>query len=317
VAQLAQRVIGVVSQPFVLDGRAALVGSSVGIAVCIRGDEENADPARLLRQADIALYRAKAEGQGTHRFFRVGMHAVLHRRKEMERDLCRALADGGLAVEFQPMVALAAPQRIVGAEALARWRHPEHGLIPPSEFIPLAEGARLIGELGAFVLRTACSHAAQWPGLRVAVNLSPEQVRLPGLVDLVTAVPAETRLPPSRLELEITEGILLRDTSATLATLARLRTLGVGIVLDDFGTGYSSLSSLRRFPFRKLKVDRSFIAGLTTESGTAAIVQAVVSLGRSLAIRVNAEGVETKEQLSLVRATGCWCRSGRTSFLRS
>lgn len=305
VAQLAQRVIGVVSQPFVLDGREALVGSSVGITVCIRGDEENTDPARLLRQADMALYRAKAEGRGTHRFFQAGMHAVLHRRKEMERDLRRALADGGLAVEFQPMVAVAAPQRIVGAEALARWRHPEHGMVPPSEFIPLAEGAGLIGELGAFVLRTACSRAAQWPGLCVAVNLSPEQVRLPGLVDLVTAVLAETRLPPSLLELEITEGILLQDTSPTLATLARLRTLGVGIVLDDFGTGYSSLSYLRRFPFRKLKVDRSFIAGLTTESGTAAIVQAVVSLGRSLAIRVNAEGVETKEQLSLVRATGC------------
>ncbi len=305
VAELAQRVIGVVSAPFVLDGREALVGSSVGITLSIRGDEENADPARLLRQADMALYRAKAEGRGTHRFFRAGMHAVLHRRKEMESDLRRALAEGGLAVEFQPMVALAAPQRIVGAEALARWRHPEHGMIPPSEFIPLAEGAGLIGELGAFVLRTACTRAARWSGLFVAVNLSPEQVRRPGLVDLVTAVLAETRLPPSRLELEITEGILLHDAAAALTTLTSLRTLGVGIVLDDFGTGYSSLSYLRRFPFSKLKVGQSFVAGITTDSGAAAIVQAVVSLGHDLGMSVNVEGVETEEQLSFLRAIGC------------
>ncbi|MBW4093858.1 MAG: EAL domain-containing protein [Proteobacteria bacterium] len=305
VAEVAQRMIGVVSEPFVLDGREAVIGTSVGITLCIRGDAEDTDPARLLRQADMALYRVKAEGRGAHRFFQTGMHAVLHRRKEMEHDLRRALADGGLDVHFQPMVMLAAPQRIVGAEALARWRHPEHGMVPPSEFIPLAEGAGLIGELGAWVLRTACARAARWPELHVAVNLSPEQVRRPGLVDLVTAVLAETRLPPSRLELEITEGILLHDTAATLVTLDRLRTLGVGIALDDFGTGYSSLSYLRRFPFSKLKVDRSFIAGITTDPGAAAIVQAVVSLGRSLAIRVTAEGVETEEQVSLLRAIGC------------
>ena len=305
VAELAQRVIGFVSAPFVLDGREALVGSSVGITLCIRGDEEDTDPARLLRQADMALYRAKADGRGTHRFFQAGMHTVLHRRKEMESDLRRALAEGGLAVAFQPMVALAAPQRIVGAEALARWRHPEHGMVPPSEFIPLAEGAGLIGELGAFVLRTACTRAARWPGLCVAVNLSPEQVRRPGLVDLVTAVLAETRLPPSRLELEITEGILLHDAAAALATLTSLRTLGVGIVLDDFGTGYSSLSYLRRFPFSKLKIGQSFVAGITTDSGAAAIVQAVVTLGHNLAMSVNVEGVETEEQLSFLRAIGC------------
>ncbi len=305
VAELAQRVIGVVSAPFVLDGREALVGTSVGITLCVCGEEEAIDPAQLLRQADMALYSAKAEGRGTLRFFQPGMHAELHRRKEMERDLRQALAEGGLEVHFQPMVALAAPQRIIGAEALVRWRHPEHGMVPPGEFIPLAEGAGLIGELGSFVLRTACIRAAQWPGLCVAVNLSPEQVRRPGLVDLVAAVLTETNLPPSRLELEITEGIVLHDSAATLATLTRLRALGVGIVLDDFGTGYSSLSYLRRFPFSKLKVDRSFVAAITTDPGTAAIVQAVASLGRSLAIRVTAEGVETEEQLSLVRASGC------------
>ena len=178
-------------------------------------------------------------------------------------------------------------------------------MVPPGEFIPLAEGAGLIGELGAWVLRTACARAARWAGLYVAVNLSPEQVRRPGLVDLVTAVLAETLLPPSRLELEITEGILLHDAAATLATLGRLRALGVGIALDDFGIGYSSLSYLRRFPFSKLKVDRSFIAGIATDPGAAAIVRAVADLGRSLGIRVTAEGVETEEQLALLRAIGC------------
>ena len=306
VAEVVQRVIGVVSKPFVLDGREAVVGTSVGITLCGQGDADDTDPARLLRQADMALYRVKAEGRGAYRFFQNGMRVVLHRRKEMERDLRRALAEGGLDVHFQPMVTLATPQRIVGAEALARWRHPEYGMVPPSEFIPLAEGAGLIGELGAWVLHTACARAARWAGGPcVAVNLSPEQLRRPGLVDLVMAVLTETHLPPSRLELEITEGILLHDTAATLATLARLRTLGVGIALDDFGTGYSSLSYLRRFPFSKLKVDRSFIADITTDPGAAAIVQAVVGLGRILAIRVNAEGVETEAQLSLLRAIGC------------
>lgn len=303
--ELAQRVIGVVSAPFMLDGHEAVVGTSIGIAVCMHGKDEGADPALLLRQADMALYRAKAEGRGTHRVFQAGMHAVLHRGKEMKRDLRRALTEGGLEVHFQPVVALAASQHIVGAEALARWRHPEHGLVPPSEFIPLAEGTGLIGELGAWMLRTACTRAAQWDGLCLAVNLSPEQVRQPDLVELVTAVLAETGLPPSRLELEITEGLLLHDTAATLATLARLRTIGIGIVLDDFGTGYSSLSYLRRFPFSKLKVDRSFVAGITTGAVDAAILQAVITLGRSLAIPVTAEGVETEEQLSLLRVMGC------------
>ena len=169
----------------------------------------------------------------------------------------------------------------------------------------MAEAAGLIGELGAWVLRTACARAAQWDGLCLAVNLSPEQVRQPDLVELVTAVLAETGLPSARLELEITEGILLRDTAATLATLRRLRALGIGIALDDFGTGYSSLSYLCRFPFSKLKVDRSFVANMANDTAAAAVVQAVVTLGRSLDIRVIAEGIETKAQLDLLRAMGC------------
>jgi len=300
----AQRISAAISAPFVLDGHEAQVGISIGIALCARGDPEGADPALLLRQVDTALYQAKAEGRGRHRFFQARMHIVLHRRKELERDLRRALAEGGLEVHYQPIWGLA-PQRIIGAEALVRWHHPEHGMLPPAEFIPLAESEGLIGEIGAWVLRAACTRAARWQGLCLAVNLSPEQVRRPGLVELVTTVLAETGLAANRLELEITEGLLLQDTAATLATIGRLRGLGVGVALDDFGSGCSSLSYLRRFPFSKLKIDRSFIAGMAADAGTAAIVQAVMALGRSLAMRVVAEGVETEEQLELLRAMRC------------
>ncbi len=304
---IARRVIEVVSEPFSLAGHETLVGASIGIALCASGDED-ARPASLLRQADMALYQAKARGRGRFSFFQAGLSAELERRKDMERELRRAVADGGLEVHFQPIVAVSRA-RIVGAEALVRWRHPRHGMIAPSEFIPLAEQAGLIHDLGAWVLRTACAEAARWGGgdggPRLAVNLSPEQVRQPGLIEVVTAALAETGLPADRLELEITEGVLLHDTSATLATLARLRTLGVGVSLDDFGTGFSSLSYLRRFPFSKLKIDRSFVAGMAGDAGAAAIVRAVTTLGRSLSMRVVAEGIETEEQLALLGAMGC------------
>ena len=303
VAELARRVISVVSAPYALDGQEVRVDASVGIAVCASDDQEGVGPDLLLRQSDMALHNAKAKGGGVSCFFQARMHAGLHRRLQMERDLRRALAAGGLEVHFQAVEALA-PRRIVGAEALVRWRHPEHGMVSPAEFIPLAESAGLVGELGAWVLRTACAHAAEWGGLRLAVNLSPEQVRQPGLVEQVVAVLAETGFAPSRLELEITEGILLHDTAATLATLDRLRALGIGIALDDFGTGYSSLSYLRRFPFNRLKVDQSFVAGMADPCG-AAIVQAVITLGHSLGMRVTAEGIETEAQLDLLRGMGC------------
>jgi diguanylate cyclase (GGDEF)-like protein len=303
-AVLAQRIISAVSAPYMLEGHEALVSVSLGIALCAWDDEESADPARLLRQADMALYQAKAKGRGSYCFFQAGMHTSLHRRKGIERDLRRALAEGGLEVYFQPVIGLNAG-RIIGAEALVRWCHPEHGMVPPAEFIPLAENTGLIGELGAWVLRTACTRATRWNSVCLAVNLSPEQLRQPGLADLVTAVLTETGLPPNRLELEITEGVLLQDIALTLATLTRLHTLGVGIALDDFGTGYSSLSYLRRFPFSKLKIDRSFVASMADDAGTAAIVQAVITIGRSLSMRVNAEGVETETQLALLRMMGC------------
>jgi len=303
VAEVADRIIQSASAPYVLDGQEAVIGVSVGITLCARGDA-SAQPASMLSQADMALYEAKTEKRGAYCFYQPKMHVALLRRKELERDLRRALADGNLEVHYQPIVS-ARTQHVVGAEALARWRHPEYGLIPPSEFIPLAERIGLIGELGAWVLRTACARAAFWKGLSVAVNLSPEQVRRPGLIDLVTTVLTETGLPASRLELEITEGSLLQETAATLVTLDQLRALGVSIALDDFGTGFSSLSYLRRYPFSRLKIDRSFIAAMANDPGTAAIVQAVIALGSSLAMRVTAEGIETQQQLDLLTKGGC------------
>ena len=303
VTEVAARVIEAVADPYLLDGHEVVIGTSIGIALC-RRDDANADPAILLRQADLALYRAKAQQRGTCCIFEAEMDAALMRRKEMERDLRRALLAETLEVHFQPLVTLA-PRRIVGVEALARWNHPQHGMVPPSEFIPLAEATGLIIELGAWVLRTACAQAAHWGDVTLAVNLSPEQVRDPGLVDLVEATLVATKLPPHRLELEVTESILLRNTDATLAKLNRLQALGVGIALDDFGTGYSSLSYLRRFPFTKLKIDRSFVVAMMADPGTVSIVRAIASLGQSLGMRVTAEGIESEDQLEMMQFTGC------------
>ena len=302
-SEIARRVIDIVSEPIVLDGRQAAVGVSVGITLCACEDAGE-EPALLLRQADVALYQAKSEGQGTYRFFQAGMHAALHRHYQAECELRRALAHGDFELHFQPIVALER-RCIVGAEALLRWRHPERGLLPPAEFVALAETAGLIGEIGNWALRSGCAEAARWPGLCLAVNLSPMQVRQPGLVEQVTTVLAATGLPPHRLELEITEGLLLHDGAETLSTLARLRALGVGVVLDDFGTGYSSLSYLRRFPFDKIKVDRSFVANMSVDVGATAIVEAVATLGQRLNMQVCAEGIETEAQASLLRAMGC------------
>ena len=302
-ADTARRIIAAASASYELDGQEAVVGVSIGLTLCSREDGI-ADPALLLSQADIALYEAKTKKRGTACFFHPAMRAALHRRKEMERDLRRALAESKLEVHFQPITAVGS-RRIVGAEALARWFHPVHGAVPPSEFIPLAESAGLIGELGEWVLRTACVEAAGWDGLCLAVNLSPEQVRRPGIVEQVAGTLRDTRLPPSRLELEITEGSLLNETPQTLLTLNRLRALGVSIALDDFGTGFSSLSYLRRYPFTKLKVDRSFVASMAADAATHAIVQAVITLGRSLSMRVIAEGVETEAQYKMLCTMDC------------
>ncbi len=302
-SDVARRVIDAVSEPILLDARVSRIGVSVGITICSRLDAD-AEPALLLRQADVALYQAKSEGQSTYRFFQDGMHAALARHHEAERQLRRALANGDLELHFQPIVTLDR-RRIIGAEALLRWRHPEHGMMPTAEFVALAETSGLIGELGAWALRTGCAQAARWPDVRLAVNLSPVQVRQPGLVEQVTEVLAATGLPPHRLELEITEGLLLHDSLATLATLSGLRALGIGVVLDDFGTGYSSMSYLRRFPFSKIKVDRSFVANMSSDVGATAIVEAVATLGQRLEMRVCAEGIETEAQAKLLSAMGC------------
>jgi diguanylate cyclase (GGDEF)-like protein len=298
ITALARRIVAVMAEPVDLDGQEVQVGASVGVALATAGDS-----GQLLQNADLALYRAKAEGRGTVRFFADEMNVRLRQRKALEHDLRRALAESQLELHYQPQIDLD-ELRVVGVEALLRWNHPERGMVPPSNFVPLAEETGLILPLGEWVLRTACARAGAWPGLRLAINLSPAQFRQAGLAELVARTLRETGLEPSRLELEITEGVLLHDTEATLATLAALRSLGVRIAMDDFGTGYSSLSYLRRFPFDKIKIDRSFVAHLGAPDADA-IVRAIISLGRALGMRANAEGVETAEQAARLRAEGC------------
>ena len=268
------------------------------------GEGDTADA--LLKNADHALYRAKADGRGTWRFFEPEMNAHMQARRLMELDLRRALSAEQFELHYQPLVDLGT-LRVTGFEALLRWRHPERGLVSPAEFIPLAEEIGLIGPIGEWVLRRACAEAARWPeGVKVAVNLSAVQLRAGGgLADTVAAVLRASGLPAARLELEITETAMLQDTEETLATLHRVGTLGVSIAMDDFGTGYSSLSHLRRFPFDKVKIDQSFVRDLGHAGGDcAAIVRAVMGLCASLGIAVTAEGVETEEQLEWLAAEG-------------
>ena len=311
-AAFAERVIFALSLPFQLGAQMIMIGVSLGIALCggatAAAGEARPDPDQVLRCADMALYCAKAEGRNSFRYFHPSMDMRLQRQRSMEQDLRRALAGGELLLHYQPQVDLAT-RRVTGAEALLRWLHPEQGMIPPGEFIPLCEETGLIVPVGEWVLRTACIQGARWSsegrGVRLAVNLSPVQVQQPGLVALVAEVLRDTGLPAHRLELEITEGTLLRDTEQTLQTLGGIRALGVGIVLDDFGTGYSSLSYLRRFPFGKLKIDRGFVAHVVDDPGAASIVRAVAMLGRSLGMLVTAEGIETAGQVARLKALGC------------
>jgi EAL domain-containing protein (putative c-di-GMP-specific phosphodiesterase class I) len=253
----------------------------------------------------MALYRAKGDGRATYRFFEPEMDAWIHARRALELDLRRALPNDEFEVHYQPLVNLKT-NRISGFEALLRWTHPLRGKVSPAEFIPLAEEIGLIGQIGAWVLCQACKDAAAWPAdVRLAVNLSPAQFKSRALVlDVATAL-GNSGLPPWRLELEITERIMLQDTESTLATLHQLRAIGVRISMDDFGTGYSSLSYLRKFPFDKIKLDQSFVRDLPDGKDAVAIVKAVTGLGISLGIETTAEGVETERQLAKVRAEGC------------
>jgi len=299
---LARRLVDAISQPYDLDGHHVSIGTSVGVTLA---PNDGTHPDTLLKNADMALYRAKAEGRSTARFFEPAMDARVQARRRLELDLRRALDREQFEVRYQPLLDLRTG-RISGFEALLRWHHPEHGLVPPGEFIPIAEEVGLIVAIGEWVLHRACREAAGWPeGVGVAVNVSPAQFRTPRLVEGVGEALARSGLAPDRLELEITETVLLRESESVLATLHELRAAGVRIAMDDFGTGYSSLSYLRSFPFDKIKIDQSFVRDLARSADSLAIVRATIGLGASLGMKVAAEGVETPEQVAILHAARC------------
>ena len=299
---LADRLLEAVTAPYELGGQHATIGTSIGIALA---PDHGDDGDQLLIRADLALYRAKSEGRNGYRFFEGAMEAEVRARRAIEVDLRAAVERGEFELHYQTVVDITT-QEPRAAEALVRWRHPQRGLIGPVQFITLAEETGLIVPLGEWILRQACRDAANWPShLKVAVNLSAMQFRKGDLSAIVARTLAETGLSPDRLELEITETVLLQKDAGNLAVLHQLKDLGVSIVLDDFGTGYSSLSYLKMFPFDKIKIDRSFVEELASRADCSAIVSAVISLGRSLDIGTVAEGVETAEQVALLRAAGC------------
>ncbi|GJD50176.1 hypothetical protein OPKNFCMD_2913 [Methylobacterium crusticola] len=299
---LARRIIEVIAPPFEVGGHQIRAGVSVGIAV---GPADGASADDILIAADLALYAVKASYRGTHLFYARHMSEGLEERRQLESDLRRAIERNELEIHYQPSIALQTGQ-IAGFEALARWTHPVRGSIPPSLFISIAEDCGLIHTIGEWALTEACRQAATWPhGLKVAVNLSPVQFAGPGLVGMVGGVLARTGLPAGRLELEITEQMLLESSEQTLAILRDLKALGLHIAMDDFGTGYSSLNYLRSFPFDRIKVDRSFVTGLGTGAQHTAIVRAVIDIARNLGMRTTAEGIETPEQHRQLAALGC------------
>jgi diguanylate cyclase (GGDEF)-like protein len=300
--ELAAKVIEALLEPFEVHGHQVIIGTSIGIAMApIDGNE----PDQLLRNADMALYRAKANGRGSYHFFQPEMDAQMQERRRLELDLRKALLANEFELYYQPLVQLASGE-VCGFEALLRWNHPERGLVGPDEFIPVAEEIGLIVPLGEWVLRQACKDAIAWPDkITVAVNLSAAQFRNPTLALSVVSALGQSGLSASRLELEITESVLLQDDRAVLDTLHQMRDLGVRICMDDFGTGYSSLSYLRSFPFDKIKIDRSFVHELGKENDCVAIIRAVTRLGASLGMITTAEGVETEQQLEILRVEGC------------
>jgi diguanylate cyclase (GGDEF)-like protein len=301
IAVLARDIIDGVRRPIQAGDHLLNVGASIGVAIA---PDDGREPEQLLRRADIALYGAKGDGRGAWRRFDSSYEEALQKRSTTERELAQALANEALTLQFQPLYS-ADGERMVGVEALVRWQHPERGVVPPTEFVPVAEHSGLIVKLDEWVLRRACAEAVQWPAVTVAVNLSPSNFRQAGLVDRVSRVLAETGFDPRRLEIEITEGILLGASADILGQLAELRRMGIRIALDDFGTGYSSLGYLRRFPVDKIKIDKTFVQNLGITEDAAAIVECVVRLGRALGLEVTAEGVETREQHRFLRAAGC------------
>jgi len=301
-AFLARRLLDAIGDPFLLDGHSIVIGASAGIAMS-PGDGDESE--KLLKNADLALSRAKNDSRGTFSFFEAGMDARAQARRKIETELRAAVQGDALRPYYQPLVDLSSG-RITGFEALVRWPHPERGMISPAEFIPVAEETGLINAVGGLMLRRACSDAAQWPDdVRVAVNLSPLQFRLGNLLSLVVDTLQQSGLPAKRLELEITETLLLEKSSEVLATLHALRALGVRISMDDFGTGYSSLSYLRSFPFDKIKIDQSFVRDVAANPDAQAIVRSIISLGKGLGVTITAEGVETEAEVSCLRNEGC------------
>ncbi|MCK1519112.1 MULTISPECIES: EAL domain-containing protein [unclassified Bradyrhizobium] len=306
VNELVARVFEAIRAPFDCMGHHLATDASIGIALA---PQHGTALDQILKNADMAMYAAKAAGRRTYRFFESEMDAKIHERRQLEIDLRHAIAqgglEGGLEVYYQPCLSLK-DDRITGCEALVRWRHPERGMVSPAEFIPIAEDTGLINEIGEWVLATACRDAANWPDdIRLAVNVSPVQFKSGTLALKIMAALAASNLSASRLELEITEAVLIRDDDTALAILHQLRAIGVRIALDDFGTGYSSLSYLHRFPFDKIKIDRCFVNDIAGPDGSASIVQAVVNLAAARRMTTTAEGVETEEQQRLLRALGC------------
>jgi diguanylate cyclase (GGDEF)-like protein len=303
---IAGRIIAAVCAPYSISGHNIIIGASIGIAAI---DRRVGDAAEILRYADMALYRAKNEGRNRACIYDAAMDADLSNRKLLEGDLLQAIKNDGLRAAYQPIVN-AAGDTVVGVEALARWTHPTHGEIPPSRFIPIAEHSGLIIELGEWMLRRACLDGRNWPNLAVSVNVSPLQFRRSDFVEVVERILTETDFDANRLELELTESTLLGNLETAELSMLRLKAIGVRFALDDFGTGYSSLLYLRRFPFDKLKIDSSFVRSIEKAPDAAAIVHAVVSLGRGLGMKVTAEGVETAEQHLFLRAAGVHSMQG-------
>ncbi len=302
VATRARQIIDLIGEPFLACGQRLDLGASVGIAI---GPDDGNTADELIQDAALAMRRVKELGRGSYMFYEKELNARMQARRRAKSELREAVAGEQFELYFQPIIDLNGFE-IAGAEALIRWHHPERGMVSPAEFIPLAEKCGLIDQLGAWVIRDACLAAATWPGnMSVAVNLSPVQFAGPGLVRTVAAALAESGLDPARLELEITESVLLHDSAVNIAMLDELSHLGVSIALDDFGTGYSSLSYLRRFSFDRIKIDHSFVRDITHNEGSLKIVRAIVMLAHSLGLAVTAEGVETDDQLAAVRGEGC------------
>ncbi len=301
-ALLSRRLLEAIGDPYLLDGHSVVIGATIGIAMA-PGDGEDAE--KLLKNADMALSRAKTESRGTFSFFEADMDARAQKRRKIELELRDAIQNEVLQPYYQPLIDLTTG-RITGFEALVRWPHPERGMVSPGDFIPVAEETGLVNGVGGLMLRRACMDAALWPDdVRVAVNLSPVQFRVGNLMAVVMDALKQSGLPPERLEVEITETVLLEKSDTVLATLHALRSLGLRISMDDFGTGFSSLSYLRSFPFDKIKIDQIFVRDLAANRDAQAIIRSIVSLGQGLGVTITAEGVETEAELSCLRAEGC------------